>query len=233
MPASTALFDLDGTVIDSGPLIAASFRHAVEAVLGEVPPDEELLAYVGGWSLREQMARFAPHRVDELVEAYRAHNEPAHARLGFCPGMRELLAGLSRDGMRLGLVTAKRRSTVEVAFGVLPELEGLFNAVVTAEETDRHKPHPEPLLLALEKLDGTPAATGAALGTPAGDREARKQVPYVGDSPFDVEAARAAGLRSIAVTWGGIHTLERLRAARPDAIVSTPRELRDALAPAA
>ncbi len=216
MPSRTCLFDLDGTVIDSGPLIAASFRHAVGTVLGEVPADEELLAYVGGWSLCEQMARLAPDRVEELVEAYRAHNEPAHAALEFCPGVRELLGELAAGGMRLGLVTAKRRSTVEVAFGVLPELEGLFDAVVTAEETDRHKPHPDPLLLALEKL-GLPSPDGAA---------------YVGDSPFDVEAARAAGLRSIAVTWGGIHSPERLRAAGPDAIVSTAGELREALAPA-
>ena len=48
----TVLFDLDGTVIDTGPLIADSFRHAVRTVLGKTIDDEEMLAYVGGWSLR-------------------------------------------------------------------------------------------------------------------------------------------------------------------------------------
>ena len=208
----TVLFDLDGTVIDTGPLIADSFRHAVRAVLGKTIDDEEMLAYVGGWSLREQMCRLAPDRSQELVEAYRAYNEPRHAGLEFCSGMNELLLGLRSEGVRLGLATAKRRPTVEIAFGHLPALEGLFDVIVTSEDTERHKPDPAPLLLALNKLAAEPA--GAA---------------YVGDSPFDIEAAKAAGLRAIAVTWGGIHGEERLRAAGPDAIVSTPAELKAAL----
>lgn len=208
----TVLFDLDGTVIDTGPLIADSFRHAVRTVLGKTIDDEEMLAYVGGWSLREQMCRLAPERSQELVEAYRAYNEPRHAGLEFCSGMHELLLGFREEGVRLGLATAKRRSTVEIAFRYLPELEGLFDAVVTAEDTERHKPSPEPLLLALRRLEAKPA-----------------EAAYVGDSPFDVEAAKAAGLRAIAVTWGGIHGEKRLRVAEPDAIVSTPAELAAAL----
>jgi pyrophosphatase PpaX len=206
------LFDLDGTVIDTGPLIAESFRHAVSTVLAEPIDDEEMLAYVGGWSLREQMYRLSPDRCEELVEAYRAYNEPRHSGLEFCAGMHELLLELRTSGARLGLATAKRRSTVEIAFGYLPGLEGLFDVIVTSEDTELHKPNPEPLLLALRKLETTPA-----------------EAAYVGDSPFDVEAAKAAGLRSIAVTWGGIHSEERLRAAGPDAVVATPAELVAAL----
>ena len=212
MLLGTVLFDLDGTVIDTGPLIADSFRHAGRTVLGKTIDDEEMLAFVGGWSLREQMCRLAPNRCQELVEAYRAYNEPRHAGLEFCSGMHELLLGLRAEGVRLGLATAKRRSTVEIAFGHLPQLEGLFDSVVTAEDTERHKPNPEPLLLALRKLEAEPA-----------------DAAYVGDSPFDIEAAKAAGLRAIAVTWGGIHGEERLRATDPDAIVSTPVELEAAL----
>jgi len=212
MLLETAIFDLDGTVIDTGPLIADSFRHAVRTVLGKTIDDDEMLAYVGGWSLREQMCRLAPDRSQELVEAYRAYNEPRHAGLEFCPGMHELLLELHARGVRLGLATAKRRSTVEIAFRYLPQLEGLFDAVVSAEDTERHKPDPAPLLLALERL-GANASAGA----------------YVGDSPFDVEAAKAAGLRSVAVTWGGIHNQERLRTAEPDVIVSTAGELIAAL----
>ena len=212
MLLETVLFDLDGTVIDTGPLIAESFRHAVRTVLGEPIDDEEMLAYVGGWSLREQMYRLSPDRSQELVEAYRAYNEPRHSGLEFCAGMQELLLELHARGARLGLVTAKRRSTVEIAFGHLPGLEGLFDVIVTSEDTELHKPNPEPPLLALRKLETTPA-----------------EAAYVGDSPFDVEAAKAAGLRSIAVTWGGIHPEERLLAAGPDAVVATPAELATAL----
>jgi len=212
MLLGTVLFDLDGTVIDTGPLIAESFRHAVRTVLGKTIDDEEMLAYVGGWSLREQMCRLAPDRAQELVEAYRAYNEPRHAGLEFCAGMYELLVELRAEGARLGLATAKRRSTVEIAFRYLPQLEALFDAIVCAEDTERHKPDPEPLLLALRKLEGEP-----------------ENAAYVGDSPFDVEAAQAAGLRSVAVSWGGIHDQERLRLAGPDALVSTKAELKTAL----
>jgi pyrophosphatase PpaX len=212
MLLGTALFDLDGTVIDTGPLIAESFRHAIRTVLGKTIDDEEMLAYVGGWSLREQMVRLAPDRAQELVEAYRAYNEPRHADIEFCSGMYELLIELRAEGVRLGLVTAKRRSTVEIAFRYLPQLEGLFDAIVCAEDTERHKPDPEPLFLALRRL-------GGELGKAA----------YVGDSPFDVEAAKAAGLRAIAVTWGGIHGEERLLAMGPDALVSTTTALKTAL----
>ena len=210
MLLGTVLFDLDGTVIDTGPLIADSFRHAVRTVLGKTIDDEEMLAFVGGWSLREQMCRLAPERCQELVEAYRAYNEPRHAGLEFCSGMHELLLGLRAEGVRLGLATAKRRSTVEIAFGHLPQLEGLFDSVVTAEDTERHKPNPE--LLSDHPLEVYLMSTGR-----------------VGDSPFDIEAAKAAGLRAIAVTWGGIHGEERLRATDLDAIVSTPVELEAAL----
>ena len=171
-----------------------------------------MLAYVGGWSLREQMCRLAPDRSQELVEVYRAYNEPRHADVDFCPGMQELLLALRAEGVRIGLATAKRRATIEIAFRYLPQLEGLFDTIVSSDDTERHKPDPAPLLLALERL-GAEAGDGA----------------YVGDSPFDVEAARAAGLRSIAVTWGGIHDRERLGAVGPDAIASTTLELLAAL----
>jgi len=212
MILGTVLFDLDGTVIDTGPLIAESFRYAIRTVLGKPIDDEEMLAYVGGWSLREQMCRLAPDRAQELVEVYRAYNEPGHAGLEFCAGMHELLLELHEEGVRLALATAKRRSTVEIASRYLPQLEGLFDAIVCAEDTERHKPDPEPLLLALNKLGGE-----------------REKAAYVGDSPFDVQAAKAAGLRAIAVTWGGIHDQERLRLAGPDALVSTTAELKTAL----
>ena len=208
----TVLFDLDGTVIDTGPLIAESFRHATRTVLGREIPDEELLTHVGGWSLREQMAALAPEREEELVESYRAYNEPRHGELGFCPGMRGVLEKLRGEGVKLGVVTAKRRTTVALAFEPLPKLEELFAVFVTAEDTEKHKPDPAPLLVALERLGGEP-----------------REAAYVGDSPFDITAARAGGLRPVAVTWGGIHSDERLRAERPAALVSSPKELLAAL----
>jgi pyrophosphatase PpaX len=115
-------------------------------------------------------------------------------------------------GRRLGIVTAKRRDTVALAFETLPELEEYFDVIVGAEDTERHKPYPDPLLHALAHLD---ADAGEAA--------------YVGDSPFDIAAARAAGIFSVAVTWGGIHPEARLRESGPDAVVHDAEELLDVL----
>src|SRR5207244_5085391 len=72
------LFDLDGTLIDSGPMIVASMKHAAKSVLGREIPEEVLAAAVGGPGLVAQMHALAPDRVDDLVTAYREHNEPLH-----------------------------------------------------------------------------------------------------------------------------------------------------------
>ncbi|TML89327.1 MAG: HAD family hydrolase [Actinobacteria bacterium] len=201
------LFDLDGTVIDSGAIILASMKHAAETVLGAAPSDRELMATVGGPGLEAQMRTLDPDRVEELVRVYRAHNEPLHEELECCAGMDDVLVRLADQGHRLGIVTAKRRETVELAFDRVP-LGHLFEVVVGGDETTRHKPDPEPLLLALQRL-GADAEDAA----------------YVGDSPFDIRAAKAGGLHAIGVTWGKIHAREVLEPEQPDALVDTPEEL--------
>ena len=199
------LFDLDGTVIDSGAIILASMRHAAETVVGGEWSDAELMKAVGGPWLEAQVLAIDPDRVDELVRIYRAHNEPLHDTLEYCGNIDVVLAELLERGHRLGIVTAKRRVTVELAFAKLP-LEHLFEVVVGGDETARHKPDPAPLLLALERL-----------GASAED------AVYVGDSPFDMQAARAAGLYAIGVSWGRIHTADKLLEA--DVVIDRPEEL--------
>ena len=205
------LFDLDGTVVDSGAIILASMRHATREVLGAEFGDEELMQAVGGPGLEAQMAVFAPDHVDELVRVYRAHNEPLHDELDACIGMENVLVRLHEEGRRLGVVTAKRRATVELAFARVP-LGHLFETIVGGDETERHKPDPEPLLLGAKRMNAEP------------DRTA-----YVGDSPFDMRAAKAAGMHAVAVTWGRIHDREKLEREEPDAIADTAEELLDLL----
>ena len=202
------LFDLDGTVIDSGPMIVASMKHAAQEVLGEAIPEEVLTAAVGGPGLIAQMRELDPTRVDELVEAYRAHNEPLHDQLEAFWEIVEVLPRLRAEGRSLGIVTAKRLVTVRLAFDRLPALERNFDVVVTSDDTERHKPDPAPLLEALARLDEHPS-----------------RAAYVGDSPFDVQAAKAAQVFAVAVTWGGIHGRERLEEEEPDAVVDSAEEL--------
>jgi pyrophosphatase PpaX len=205
------LFDLDGTVIDSGGIILASMRHAATTVLGRDFPDDELMQAVGGPGLEHQMRSLDPERVDELIHVYRAHNEPLHETLDCCAGMDGVLKRLKEQGRTLGIVTAKRRVTVELAFDHVP-FGHLFDVVVGGDETERHKPDPQPIQLALERLSARP-----------------EDAAYVGDSPFDIAAGRSAGVFTVGVTWGRIHARERLEPEGPDAIVDTAEELLAAL----
>ena len=202
------LFDLDGTLIDSGPIILASMQHAVRTVLDrEIPPDELGLT-IGGQGIVAQMQAIDADHADELLEAYKEHNDGLHETLEAFDELIALLPRLKAGGRRLGIVTAKRHRTVELALDRFPALRDDFDVVVAHEDTDRHKPDPDPVALAIERLGGTPA-----------------DAAYVGDSPFDIQAAKAAGAYSVAVGWGGIHPDERLLAEEPDAFVRLPEEL--------
>jgi pyrophosphatase PpaX len=187
MPFAVVLFDLDGTVVDSGGIILASMRHATREVLGREFADAELMAAVGGPGLEAQMRELGPEHVDELVRVYRAHNEPLHEELASFAGIDDVLVRLKDDGRRLGIVSAKRRSTVALAFARV-EVGHLFDVVVGGDDTERQKPAPDPLLHALA-----------------------------------LQAAKAAGLYAVGVTWGRIHDREALHDA--DVLVDSPEEL--------
>jgi pyrophosphatase PpaX len=184
-------------------------RHATRTVLAREYTDTELMANVGGPGLEAQMLAIAPDRADELVRVYREHNESIHDELEACHGMEGVLETLHAQGRRLGIVTAKRRRTVQLAFEHLP-LARYFDTVVAGDDTERHKPFPDPLLLGLERLAAAP-----------------DEAAYVGDSPYDMQAAKEAGVRAIGVTWGKIHSREALRDA--DVVVDTAEELLAAL----
>lgn len=205
---STVLLDLDGTVIDSVDLIRESHRHAVRSVLGRDLTDEALVANVGR-PLTEQMFHFSPdpEDVERLLNVYREWNEANTARLLRAYEDLDRALGAIRDaGVRLGIVTSKRAAVVDLAWDVLP-LHGLFDVIVTADDTERHKPDPEPILLALGRL-----------GVPAGE------AAFVGDAPFDIQAGRAAGVTTIGVTWGFFRR-DQLEPERPDHLVDTVPEL--------
>ena len=202
MPAA-ALFDFDGTLVDTTEMIHLSMRHATSSVLGRDDiPRETLLANVGK-PLPRQMELIDAEKAESLLEAYRSHHEEHHdALIGEFPGVEESLARLRSAGILVAVVTSKRRLSVEMALKNFPGLRDVVDRFVTLEDTTQHKPSPEPLLRGLELLGGIPKESAA----------------YVGDSPFDVQAAKAAGLTSVAVSWGAFSE-DRLREAKPDHLV--------------
>jgi pyrophosphatase PpaX len=197
-----ALFDFDGTLVDTTELIYQSMRHAVGDVLGREISREILMANVGQ-PLPRQMELLSAERAEELLESYRLHNEEHHdALINEFPGVEESLARLRASGIKVAVVTSKRRFSVEMALEAFPRLGGVVDRWLTMEDTTEHKPRPEPLLKGLELLGNVPPEEAA----------------YVGDSPFDVAAAKAAGIPSVAVSWGAFSE-DTLRAAEPDYLV--------------
>jgi pyrophosphatase PpaX len=199
MALEAVLFDFDGTIVDTTELIHESMRRATGEVLGQTPSREVLLANVGQ-PLPRQMELLDFERAEELLESYRLHNEELHEDLiEAFPDVEASLAHLREAGLCLAVVTSKRRFSLEMALDSFPNLRDAVDAFVTMEDTTEHKPHPAPLLKGLELL-----------GDVSPDR-----ATYVGDSPFDVAAAQADGMLSVAVSWG-VFTEEDLREAEPD-----------------
>ena len=200
------MFDLDGTLIDTIPLIVASHRHAVQTVLGYDLPDDVLKAGIGR-PLIDQMRVFDADRAQALFDTYRVWNHAnTAALLGRFDGVDDVLLRLAAAGAVLGVATSKSRDAVDLAFSIQPPAV-VFGAVITVEDSALHKPHPEPVLTAI-----------ARLGAEVSD------AVYVGDAPYDIEAARAAGCGAVGVTWG-VATADVLVSAGAHAVAETPAEL--------
>jgi len=203
MALKAALFDFDGTLVDTTELIYQSMRHATGEVLGRDDLPREVLMANVGQPLPRQMELLDAGWAEQLLESYRLHNEELHDDLIVeFPGIEDSLARLRAGRVKIAVVTSKRRFSVEMDLKNFPGLGNVVDRFVTMEDTEEHKPHPGPLLKGLELLGGVPPDEAA----------------YVGDSPFDVAAARAAGLRSVAVSWGAFSE-DTLRKAGPDYLV--------------
>ncbi|MGH9367157.1 MAG: HAD family hydrolase [Thermoanaerobaculia bacterium] len=192
---SAVLFDWDGTLVDSA---EASYRCYARLF--------------PSFGIRFDRARFEEtyspdwHRTYALVGLPEQSWSQADAcwlelydeeEPRMLPGAAEAVARLKQGGLALAVVTSGSRSRVERELAQF-RLGAFFEALVCAEDSARKKPHPEPLRLGLERL-GVPSERAAC----------------VGDSPEDVEMARAAGVFSVGVP-GGFPNREALKSARPD-----------------
>ena len=197
-PLRAVLFDLDGTLIDSIALIVAAMHHAFDGFDGTVPADADWMAGIGT-PLSKQLALYArsPAELDHLRDRYRAYQTIHHdAVVKEFPGTTETLAMLSARNLAMALVTSK----VDLLAQRGLDLTGLcrfITVVVGADSVTRHKPEPEPVLLALERLDVAP-----------------EEAVFVGDSPHDISSGNAAGVTTIGALWGPF-TREQISVARP------------------
>lgn len=206
MKYTTVLFDLDGTLLDTNELIIQTFLVTLNEYYPGKFGREHILPHMG-MILPKQMELFDPNNVEALVEAYRTHNVRMHDDLvQEFPHVREVVAQLADDGVKLGIVTSKQIRTTMMGldkYGLTPYMQ----AIVTYDDTTEHKPHPAPVLLAMDKLQADPAKT-----------------LMVGDSTYDIDAAHAAGIAAAGVHWS-LKPEEVLLASKPEYMLHDMRDL--------
>ena len=194
------LFDWDGTLVNTA---EASYR-CYEKLFGSygIAFDRDAFrrTYSPNWHLTYSALGLSPERWAEADARWLGHY--CEEEVVLIEGAREALLRVREAGVRAGLVTSGDRVRVSRELADLG-VAGLFEVLVCAEDTVQRKPHPEALLLALERM-----------------RVAPGQAVYIGDSPEDVQMAQAAGVRAVGIP-GGFPNREALAAARPDLLEAT------------
>ena len=205
-PKGPVLFDLDGTLIDSIELILKSAQFAFGKCELACPSDAEWLTGVGR-PLPVMFGHFAPGREADLIAAYREYQMAHHDQLVTAyPGILEMLEALAAAGHRMGIVTSKVTPLAMRAL-TLTGIDRYFETVIGMDLCKRHKPDPEPVLIALDQLSSRPAGAW-----------------FVGDSIHDMESGNAAGVATVGALWGPFNEQD-LAPSRPAFLARTPAEV--------
>jgi phosphoglycolate phosphatase len=216
MTAKLAIFDIDGTLVNSRESLQAAADEAF-TFLGLPPPPYEELRKIVGLSLREGLAQLAPQLKEDQIQAlfdhYRRSFKDLHKDPDFIEplydGAAALLDRLKREGWLIAMATGKSRGGVETIIAMHGWAD-LFDTTHCADDGPG-KPHPAMVQAALEVMGASPA-----------------QAVMIGDTAHDVLMARAAGVRALGVTWG-FHTRSEIEESGADEVLDTFSELDDAL----
>jgi len=203
------LFDLDGTLVDTVPLIIECYKAMMMRHRGHAGSIEEWLTTIGR-PLSASLADIArdAQEAEALLATYIEVQDGLHDKMvTLFEGMSEVLSAANGQGFPQAIVTSKGRWMTDRSIAV-SGFEGHFPVIITADDVTRAKPDPEPVHLALDRL-------GIA---------ASRRVLFIGDSLHDLESGHAAGVQTVAVTWGALGE-STLREGAPDFLVRTVREL--------
>ena len=205
---NTVIFDFDGTLVNTNDVIVEAWQHTYRVYKGCEMPVEHITKCFGEPLLITMAREFPDVDPAESAEVYRAHQRAkADELVKLSPGIKEMLQAVKAAGCKIGVVTSRTGESTEFymkKFGI----SDYFDAIVSCDDTDKHKPDPEPLFLGLKKLG---AAAGEAL--------------MVGDSSFDIRCANSAGVRSVLVDWRITGNDEKLNGCRIDYEISEPMEM--------
>ncbi|MBQ3253091.1 MAG: prolipoprotein diacylglyceryl transferase [Acholeplasmatales bacterium] len=202
----TILFDLDGTLLNTKPLIDRSFIHTFEHFRPDyVLKDEELDSFFGP-TLYQTFSKYSndEKEIEAMIQYYRDYNIPHHDEMVKpFPGAKDILKTLHKKGYKLGVVSSKKTDLVKHGLELFGLLE-YMDIVIGADEVENHKPAPDGILLAKKELNGN-------------------NVAYVGDTLNDMAAAKAAGVKAIGVLY--IKDPSIMLEAAPDYVINRLQDL--------
>lgn len=203
-----AIFDLDGTLADTFPLIISSWNAAMRGPMGRDYTPEEVIARFGPpeWEMLHRELSGCNVDARAVVQMFHDHYEQAHDTVAAFEGVDAMLNSLKDRGIPMGVMTGKGRGTLGITLRALG-WEGAFGSTITGDETDRPKPDPEGVL-----------KVARALGVPP------ERCIFVGDSTANIGAGRAAGMVTVAAAWHSAF-LDALRAEGPDVWAEHPRDV--------
>lgn len=206
MKINTLLFDLDGTLINTNELIIESFLHTLHSYYPDQYKREDVLPFIGP-TLYDTFTSINPEKTEEMVKVYRKFNHEQHDVLVTeYETVFETIKTLKEHGFKLGIVTTKIRDTVNMGLK-LTKLDQFFDVVVTLDDVENAKPHPEPVLNALAQLDSKP-----------------EEAIMVGDNHHDVEAGKNAGTQTAGVSWS-VKGREYISSYNPDYLLERMSDL--------
>jgi len=206
MAIKNILFDLDGTLLDTNELIIQSFKHTYKRHLNKDVDKEEIIKSFGE-ILKITLDREFGQYSEEAIKTYREFQVENFEKLitifdGVGTGVKELY----RLGYKLAVVTSRLNESAVRGLKHFGLLE-YFESIITASDTELHKPDPTPALMALEKLGGK-----------------RSETIIIGDSPFDILCGKNAGITSVAVGWSAL-PMDTILKCEPDYVVQSMKEL--------
>jgi len=206
MMLKALLFDFDGTLLNTNDLIIQTFMHVLEERFpGQYKP-EDCLRFIGP-SLKETFEEITPNEVEEMIEKYRQWNHEHHDELiTEFDGVIETLEELRALGIRLAIVSTKRRDTIKRGLSIMGAND-YFEFLVGTEDVKNVKPDPEPVLLAIEKLGVS-----------------KEDVMMIGDNHHDILAGKNAGVKTAGVAWS-LKGEEYLKEFNPDYILQHMSDL--------
>lgn len=203
------LFDFDGTLANTIDLIVATFEYTLQTALGFTPPRQEIINTIG-LPLGDAMTILSrqPEMVTDLRKVYKIFNAANHDKMiKPIDGIAELLAELKQREIKIAVVTSKKQVMLERGINCL-NMISYIDATVSVLDTERGKPHPDPMLLASERLGLQP-----------------EECLCVGDSPYDLQSGHAAGCKTVAVGYTTFPWQKILDERKPDYTINKPQDL--------